>query len=542
MVAWIQAAGRDELLDAMKGWPLDAQREAFRCRFRVDSAWWVSMCLPDLITLPFNPAHLDILETLAALPSWTERVRHGWGEKAYSYEAPRGLAKTTLLKAGILHRICYGLEPFILWGGPGKTEAEQETEHLRQILSTPEEMLAWLYGPFTVKGSTMKWSVQLPDARHPIHITPKGMPKGKVRGINRFGQRPPFIVVDDLEHPETVRNPAQREKLATYLQSDVRNAGPKQGGLVFFQVGTRLHPDGQTARNATDPAFTSRRYQSILRWSHRGDLVERVREVWADRANPLRETHARSLYDLLAEEIEREVQVLDRHAQPYYTLLTLLWSRGRRSFFKDYQNDPQSDGETTFNMDRLRRCRFDGKVITAADGRTTELKDCRRAIWLDPRASKDALRNDFGAIAWLATDAHGYVYVLACSMKRDAPSGQRARLWAFAERDPEAAVFYEDNGFQALFGDDFERDRKERDAKGQFSAMRPIGVTTKDNKNDVIAEMEPDLDNGWLQVAEDLDPICLQQLRDHPGADHDDGPDAISKARRALRAGEWGVG
>lgn len=538
---WVETAPREELLSAIEGWPTEAVHQVLRVRFRTDTRFLAAYCFPDLTGLPFNEAHEWIFRWFAELPAWRERVALKRAETAASAEAPRGLAKTTCMKMALMARIVYGLDPLIVWGGPGRSEAKRETEHLRALLEVPPDPFAELYGPFKVWGGAFEWVVQV-GAQKPVCVCARSFPGSKVRGLNWHGQRPTLIVGDDLEHPESVKNVEIRDALSEYIASDVRNAGPKEGGLAYFQVGTRLDPDSQTARNTRDPAFVTVRFQAMKAWPLRLDLWERCREVWANKANPNRVEDARAFFELYEEEMTEGAEVLDPVAQPLFTLFTILWSRGEAAFWKDLQNDPRPAGSVTFDLSKAKKCRFDGKVITAADGRTTALEDCRGVIWLDPRASKNTKKNDFGAVAVVVEDPHGYRYAIVVSLKRDAPAQQRARLWTVFERFPELEVCYEDNGFQALQGESFEHDREARERDGKRADMSPLGITTTENKDDVIAAMEPDIWHGWLQFADDLPAEFWTQMGEHPNGAHDDGPDAVSKAVARLKRSSFGVG
>ena len=533
---WIETAGRADLIAELDRWPEAAQREALRVRFRVDVAWFAALCFPELTRLPYNRAHLWMLDDIGSVPAWEARILEDRPEWAFNIEAPRGLAKTTITKLIILHRIVYRCERYIIWGGPSQPEAKKETRHLASLFAVPPPLFASLYGPFKVSGEVFDWRVSVRGGR-PIQVSTRSVPGGKFRGSNMDGQRPTAILLDDVESPKAVRNPELRNELSEFIGSDIRNSGPPEGGLLFIEVGTRLHRDSQTARQAADPAFISQRYQAVIAWPERADLWERCRRLWADLTDENRLQTALDFYEEHQEEMDRGAEVLDPHKQPIYTLYTILWSRGAVAFWKDLMNAPRAGGENTFDLDSYPRCRFDElrRIIIAADGREVPLHECRLVIWLDPRASRSATKNDYGAIAVLAMDRYRYRYALYVDQRRDSPSAQRERLWRWFERFADAEVYYEDNGFQALLGDAFARDCEARRAAGLRVDMSPQGMTSTENKDDVIAAIEPDLANGWLQLEARLDAITCDQIREHPSASHDDGLEAIAKADRQLR-------
>jgi hypothetical protein len=169
-------------------------------------------------------------------------------------------------------------------------------------------------------------------------------------------------------------------------------------------------------------------------------------------------------------------------------------------------------------------------------------EDGSLVAWGDPAdgACDTPAGNDYAAIALVARDPVGYVYVLACDMKRDASSSQRARYWKWWERYSNAVCGYEDNGFQALYGDDFDREREERRKARLPWRMAPRGHRSTENKNDRLVSLEPDFTNGWIEVCEDVPQLVMEQWRDVPSGSHDDGPDAIERAIWLVRGGEMG--
>ncbi len=531
---------REDVLAALRllGGNELAARELLREHLRTDAAWWCALCLESLTTLPFNGAHLEILAWFDALAGADERLAQRAPRRALSIEAPRGLAKTTVLKMVIAHRLTYGLERFVVWGGPGSREAASDTSHIRAIFDTPSPMMEWLYGPFQVAGGVSKWTVRVGWTQREITLTSRGFPKTRVRGINHQGQRPTLIVADDLEHPKEVLNPATRNTLSQYLQSDVRNAGPKEGGLVYVQVGTRLHEDGQTARNAKDRAFESMLFRSIISWPDRADLWSRCRELWADLTDPQREETARQYYLRHQGEMDRGARVLDPVAQPLYLLQTLLWSQGESSFFKDYQNDPIDPTRQVFVTEKFRRCRAESDRIVALGGRVVPLNTCRLAVWLDPRASRELTTNDYAACALVAREqlrhGPGYWFVLRCLMGRVATEEQLAWLWSMYDLYPGAQFNYEDNGFQVLISSLLEAQRRERRERGQPADLALRGHHSGEAKNDRILSLAPKVALGWIEFADDLPAEALDQFRQFPTGTHDDAPDAIERAVSSL--------
>lgn len=160
------------------------------------------------------------------------------------------------------------------------------------------------------------------------------------------------------------------------------------------------------------------------------------------------------------------------------------------------------------------------------------MRSCRIGVWLDPRASKEMQRNDWAALAVVARDPKGYRYVLKCDMRRDKPSEARARYWrTFEWLGPRSVRYgYEDNGFAALNDEGFDRERADRRERGDAWALSPRGYPSTMSKVDRIQRIEPDVEHGWMEFADDLPMEVWEQFRDFPEGGHDDGPDAIERA------------
>ena len=63
-------------------------------------------------------------------------------------------------------------------------------------------------------------------------------------GVRLFGaERPDLIISDDLDDPETVRNPAVREKDQLWFDSDFIRAGRPDGKTNFINIDTVKHAE-----------------------------------------------------------------------------------------------------------------------------------------------------------------------------------------------------------------------------------------------------------------------------------------------------------
>lgn len=502
-----------------------------KVRFRADRSLFLQTFFGDRVEDGWSPLHLDLLS----------RPKLGWAQRTQrltrALAAPRGAAKSTIVSFGErVHDVCYGLEKFVVLISTTFSLSQDLAKDLHRVFTDGDahEELHALYGPFKVTGTQTDFAVRC--LRSPLGGTRIMAASfgGTVRGAKHDGVRPTLIVVDDGEHPEHIRSPEQRAKTWDFLTKDLLKAGRR--GTTIDVAGTVLHPDSMLARLLVHPGWQSQRYRAVMSWPTRTDLWERCRELWARLEDPQREETARAFYDAHRAEMDAGAEVLWPEHESLWELMVLLWSDGIASFYSEKQNDPRDPERCVFDVERFRRCRFDGAAIVAHGGRRVPLGDCELAHWLDPSLGKAT--SDFPALATVARERKtGYRFAIMCSLDKGPPSQQRARVWSRYEQFVRGKWGTDETGLGALFGEGFERERADRRRREVVWQLPMTGYHLSDDKLVRIARLEPDTANGWLQFADDLPPAVLEQFRDFPTGAHDDGPDAIERADWLLSPG-----
>jgi hypothetical protein len=164
-----------------------------------------------------------------------------------------------------------------------------------------------------------------------------------------------------------------------------------------------------------------------------------------------------------------------------------------------------------------------------AAGRVIPLGDCDLARWLDPAGGKTS--GDYPALATVARERRtGYRFALRCTMDKGPPSSQRARVWSEFDHEPRGRWGIDKGGLGFLFGEDFDREKKERQKAGKAWNLNIEEYQSDEDKNLQISRLEPDTLNGFFQFAEDLPQVVFDQFRDIPNGQNDDAPDAIERA------------
>ena len=300
------------------------------------------------------------------------------------------------------------------------------------------------------------------------------------------------------------------------------------------------------AKLLKDAGWKSSFYQAVEGWPERVDLWDRCGRIWKDLDLGDIETRlecALAFYQANKAEMDRGAKVLDESALPIFRCYEAIWAGGLRSFLREYQNQPTSDGASAFNSARFRRFHLHQGWIIVDGRQRCKLSELRISLRLDPIPGKELGgldedgpgAGDRAAIAVVGRDAQGYAYVLAIWRKRCRDSVQLAMLWSLAEqwacKNPCKATI-ESNGFQRLLGRSFRTQQKERREAGKYWQVAVEDDTSTTDKNDRIASLEVPAENGWLLFNESIPPDAMQEFDDFPNGDHDDGADAVEGALR----------
>ena len=536
--AWLLEPDADAFLDLLDRLPEADRDHALYVRCRYDLALFSAVFFTDRLPLPFSQFHKATLEREKV--SWRERKK----PQRIADAAPRGNAKSTLVTfCSLIHDAVYGLEAYTGLISTTFDLSEKLTSDLHEAF-LDDDLYADLhrvYGPFTVKGTKTDFRVRASGLSDYASYKAFSF-GGSIRGTkDARGRRLTKIVIDDGEHPSKVRSPVQREKTWGYLTKDILKAGDTC--TIARVVGTVLHPDAMLSRllGATlegMPGWTAKRWQAVISWPTDTKRWARCKQLWADLTDPDREETALSYYHRHREAMDAGVEVLWPEKEPIYELMVMLWTDGEASFYSEKQNIAVDPARQVFWPDKWARCSFDGETITTSKGRKVLLSSCKVAVWLDPRASEQTEKNDYAALTLAAEDRFGIKYLLKTSLQRIATLGQLHLMWAaFGMIGSRGLYGYEDNGFALLIGTIFNAQRQAKREAGESWNLLLTGHTSTSNKNDRIATMAPKMGLGWIEVADDMDPIAIEQAREFPTGTHDDGPDSWERAIWLLEGG-----
>lgn len=510
--------------------PSDEQEAAIRVWCRHDRAAFCLAALPSRFPDPFNRLHLDWLS--APKTPYHQRNKR----EQHAIASPRGSAKSTVITfADLIHDVIYGYEAFIGIVSYSHKLSDQLVADLYHVLRTPDAApeLHALFGPFEVTGTKTEFvAFSRRNGRARGTAIRSYSARSTMRGQKHDGVRFTKIVLDDLEDPDRVRQPANRDLDQRFIESDAIQAG--EPGCVTLMVGTVLCPDSVLQRYL-DPgsggSWEQRHYRSLMAWpDERHGLWEQARAIWSD----LGLGGARARYDAMEAFYHEHRAAMDAGAQvlwparrPLPALMTTYWEKPR-AFFAEDQNEPQESSEVTFDVDRFQHVTFDGERIVRDDGSSVPLSACRVRGWWDPipMGAKGTGRDEAGW-AVVARCPNGGRYILHASSDRCTPEEQWERTASLMAAFPTSQWGYENNTGGLDDNEDWRAFLRRRGLTGRIKGHQ----TARSKKEDRIAEIQPGCSNGFIRFSRtDIAPATYAQFRAFPFGRSDDIIDAIERA------------
>lgn len=461
---------------------------------------------------------------------------------AYEYEerskqrcdiAPRGYAKTTVRAFGkIIHDVCYGLERYIVISSNTEAQSVQKVADIKNELMDNAELIE-MYGKFFNKKNVGKQEI-FPEGPHgPVKIEAAGSKK-EIRG-KRYGEsRPTKIVIDDFEHSHEVENVDIRDKYIRTFDDVFTKLGTKYTNIEV--VGTMLHPRSMLAQIKSRPGFTTHFYRAVEDWPERADLWEEWKKIYTNLENPNRLKDSNEYFKANQIEMEKGSKVLWPEHETILDLYKELVDTGRRSFFKEKQNDPQSDEDKVFDPETFRYFIDHGDEIEiCATGRMIAKAEMTFYGALDPATGqtkpKVGRRPDFTAIINGYADRLGRLFVFQADLNRKPPSTNIEKIFDYHELLRYFRFSIEENLYRNLLFKNMRDEEMKREKKRpNYSRLHIKQVWQTEPKERRIFKLEPKIVNGYILFNKALNQEFFSQMFEFPsqGA-YDDGPDALEQ-------------
>jgi hypothetical protein len=442
--------------------------------------------------------------------------------------APRGNAKSSWASLAYpLWCVCHGTEPYILLTADTKEQACKYLDSIRAELDG-NDSLAETFPD--VAGPGPVWRADRLRTRNGVQLEALGT-GSKARGRKAGSHRPSLIIVDDPQNLEHILSPLQRGRSWEWLTKDACNAGSPRTNIVV--LGTALHRECIVYRLQSTVGWRSRLWRSVESWPARMDLWNEWEAILHNHDDPGREAAARAFYDQRRAEMDAGASVLWPEREPLYALMLLRAAVGPAAFGSEKQNDPINPDLCEWPAEY-----FEHPAIWFRDW---PVDLACQVLALDPSKGRDARLGDYSAYVRLGVSKAGLLYVEADLQRRTAEAIIAAGVSHCQLFRPEGFCV-ETNTFQELLAPLFAIAAREarvvlplygiENAVAKAVRIRRLGTP--------LAERRFRFRSRSPGTA-----LLVQQLRDFPQGDHDDGPDALEMAHRmaiGLLEGRQGNG
>ncbi len=540
-----------QILETSLNSRIEAYKNAF-C-FWSPQAFAKKFC-SEYMSASFGKHHHQIFNTL--LPGDTA--------KRINILAPRGSGKSTCIAVILpLHAIyfknCYqklGIEPyhFILILSRTHAVAESRVRDIKHKIES-DKRFTHIKCNGTVKRLLCNNGTQL--------IVAKGR-GAQLRGELFKNHRPDLIISDDLDDPETLKNPTVRAKDQLWFDSDLMQAGKIDRTTNFINIDTLKHPEAIAANLQKRPQWTAHLFRAI---EEPADLWHPIHEqqwkqweqIYTDLSlqDAERITKADAFYNQHLAETAQEpyIKHLWKEQITYYDIRKEICDVGYYPVLREFQNETYDPSQTLFDMKNALKFDIVAEGLLRDDKVLVQWADIAGAsIFLDWAGGKDIVDNAYAAVVsvlWTPTPGrnantqsylggtHGYV--LDAHLFRDNIEAQiRA---CFDMHDKVRSIVKSRNyrirlGIEGFVQDTWDAQKQvaertfnaERDKRNYSTQFNIEWITRRRNKFDRIDALQAPIRNHWLGFYKELPTEFQKQMELYPTGDFNDGPDALEGA------------
>jgi hypothetical protein len=328
------------------------------------------------------------------------------------------------------------------------------------------------------------------------------------------------VVFDDVENNDTITSAAKREKAWRWVTREVIPAGT--AGTNFLSVGSALHREAVAVRLGQLPGWTGRTYQAVSRWPDRMDLWAEWERLATNLADPNRDQTAGQFYSANRAKMDAGAAVYWPSRWPLVALMRRRAEIGSAAFDTEYQGVPSVEGLTEFPA-----AYFDRPELWFDDWPDHLVY---RVQSLDPSKGADAKSGDFQAHILVGMDSRGTMFVEGVLAREPIPQMIARAMDLAAGFHPLTSLAVESNDALGMLVSAFEDAIQKQQRVVPLDSV--LNVLPK-----VVRIRRLGLYFGRSQVRfrnTRGTRLLIDQLRDFPAADFDDGPDALALAIRRL--------
>jgi predicted phage terminase large subunit-like protein len=489
-----------------------------------DAAWLVREMCPDWHPSEWNgyylPHYFERFAPADFHADFDATIRHLHRDRGQKHSriAPRGGAKSTWWTLAYpLRAALEGWEPYTLILSDSSSQADQHLDNIKKELED-NELIRAVYR--LESGVGPEWNQSRIRLRNGALIEALGTGK-KVRGRRNRAERPSLIVFDDIQSNEDVASPVLRERAWEWATREVIPAGDERTN--FLAVGSALHREAVSVRLGQLAGWSGRTHRAVHHWPDRMDLWGEFERRATNLADDDREATARAFYATNRAEMDAGAEVYWPARFPIVELMLRRAAIGSDAFESEYNGVPGSLAGAEWPSELFDRPGF------FFDDWPADI--VLKVQSLDPsKGTTD--KSDYQAHVLLGLGRFGDLYC-ECELHREPRWVERAI--DLAERWKPAELWAEGNNCMNLLLPAAQQVLQERREQ-----KRPLSLTIRETIVTVpkvarIRTLNDYLKAGRLHVRNTAGGrMLVEQLRDFPAADYDDGPDALATALAAL--------
>ncbi len=496
-IADIAAQLRAKIDAAVDAFPVDAKARAERRAKVFDPVtgfeFFARTYFPHYLTKPASKVHEHLFARLPAISA------AGGGARDVII-APRGAAKSTL--ASLIYpiwRVIVGRSRYIIIAMDSYPQAALQIEAIKAEFEV-NPRLAMDFPGECGQGRVWREGEIVTRTQARIEGVGSGM---KLRGRRHGPHRPDLVILDEIENDENVQSPEQRDKTLRWIDRAVLKLGPADGSLDCVIVGTVLHYDAVILRIAARSTWRVARFAAILAWPDRMDLWD----LWQEALENDGDAAAAAFYRDHRAEMDAGA-VLNWPAMQSLSGLMRERAESLSAFATEQMGEPIAENAPFQRFTFWSFVRRDWVLFGA----------------VDPSLGKASKGRDPSAILVGGFDRSGSAPVLdivEASIRRRLPDVIIADVIAMQKTHQCSLWFVETVQFQEFFRTEL---MKRAAVDGVALPAMPIQNTT--DKTLRIERLQPPIAAGLIRFSS-AHATLLQQLRQWPAADHDDGPDCL---------------
>lgn len=433
--------------------------------------------------------------------------------------APRGNAKSTICSmTAPLKFVCEATERYILIISD---TADQAKKYLKSIADEllHNETLREKYPLACQPAKDGSWNADRIETANGVCIEALGKGAG-VRGRKFRQYRPTLVILDDPQNDDDIISATTRSRDIDWFDKALSSVGDTDTN--FFVIGTNLHRESIVNVLASRADYKTMRYASIETWPTNLDLWKEWETLYITN----RGDEASNYYTEHKAMLDAGATVLWPEKESLIQLMQLRATIGPIAFATEKQNEPRDPNKCEFDESW-----FDGDDVWYSN-LPTDPKIIPNGLihvgYCDPAKGSENKKRDFPAIVNLHYSPDLGRCFVSCDMTREPVNRRIDTIIRFIDLYKMIQFGVESNGFQQLMSE-------------ELTAKCPLAPILQIDNHNVHKNTRISRLALWFQRRFFIfkkgcrhTKILMQQLLDHPNADHDDGPDALEGAIRVL--------